>query len=169
MICVSKCQTCSSIAISHGDQTADGPFPAFLGRHVENTLYLKNNNKWQSTPSETDTRFGDFYRRGGGNQTISCPDLRNPSLISWLTQHTHPTEVDTIHIYIFFLKTPGGSNDTLHRELKWKWGVPRGKGGEKERKKERRGVGEKRVTEEERLGEEEKLDGGRESKSVTGC
>lgn len=36
--------TCDSIAVSNGDQTADGPLPALLGRHVENTLQLQNNN-----------------------------------------------------------------------------------------------------------------------------
>lgn len=34
-------QTCSSVAVSNGDQTADGPLATFLGRHVEHALHLQ--------------------------------------------------------------------------------------------------------------------------------
>lgn len=34
-------RTCGSVAVSHSDQTTDGPLPALLGRHVEHTLHLE--------------------------------------------------------------------------------------------------------------------------------
>lgn len=38
---VSGSQTCSSVAVSNSNQTADGPLATFLGCHVEHTLHLQ--------------------------------------------------------------------------------------------------------------------------------
>lgn len=35
--------TCGSVAVSHGHQAADGPLPAFFGRHGEHILHLEHN------------------------------------------------------------------------------------------------------------------------------
>lgn len=37
---VTGSQTCSSVAVSNGNQAADGPLATFLGCHVEHTLHL---------------------------------------------------------------------------------------------------------------------------------
>lgn len=37
----SRSQTCSSVAVSNSNQTANGPLATFLGCHVEHTLHLQ--------------------------------------------------------------------------------------------------------------------------------
>lgn len=60
-----KSGTCSAVAVSNDDQTADGPLPAVLCSHVKNTLHLQSNkliNKfcWVQTICLNDFPFWKF-------------------------------------------------------------------------------------------------------------